>query len=149
MPRNFPAHSIGFPDSARQRGTSSAGGPGLSMPLLLLATIGVGATLLNDSSGGGAGGALVNLVDTVSNLFSSFTSSIWSVAISLADSIIAGINDSFMHNSGGLSALFPESGEWIASALAMTLCGLMLLGISGPMYAAWKSWRNDRAQHLN
>lgn len=148
MPRNLHAHFIHFPDS-EQRGSSSAGGPGLSIPILLLATLGAGVALLNDSSGAGAGGALVDLVDTVSNLFNSFTSSIWRVAISFADSIIAGINDSFMHDSGGLGALFPDSGEWIASALAMTLCGLMLLGVSGPMYAAWKSWRNDRAQHLN
>jgi hypothetical protein len=145
MPRNIPVHSIEFPDSETRRA-----GSGFVTPFLLLATLGVGLTLLSDSSGGpGVSGAIVNLAAATGNIFGLITSSIWNAAMSLAQVIIARISDSFMHSSGGLSTLFPDSGGWIESTLAMTLCAMILLGISGPIYAAWKSWRVDRAHRMN
>jgi hypothetical protein len=147
MPRNYPLQSIEFPDSEPGR---SGTGSGLANPILLFATLGLGLTLLSDSSdGSGVTAAFGNLAAAAGHMVGFIMSSFWNAAFTLARDIIAVINDSLMNSSGGLGELFPNSGGLVASVLAMTLCGLVLLGISGPLYAAWKTWRIDRAHHLN
>ena len=74
---------------------------------------------------------------------------VWDPVFGLSNQIVGYVADSWVNPATGDRIIFnaaPGASHLAVSILALAMVGIMMLGLAGPIYANWKSWRLSRAR---
>jgi hypothetical protein len=73
---------------------------------------------------------------------------VWDPVFGLSNRIVGYVSDSWVNPVTGDRIIFnaaPGASHLAVSILALTMVGIMMLALAGPIYSSWKSWRLSRA----